>query len=135
MPPEIVDLNDYQVADWPTTPEGEERQRTETLLHYQTLLAHPLVEGLTWWDMVDGGWLNAPAGLVRQDLTAKPAYQALLGLIKGDWWLPPTPYVTDAEGYLRLDGFLGDYELSCEGARQAFKLAQAGPANLTVKLP
>ncbi|HEY6569920.1 MAG TPA: endo-1,4-beta-xylanase, partial [Candidatus Limnocylindrales bacterium] len=26
MPPEIVDLNDYQVADWPTTPEGEARQ-------------------------------------------------------------------------------------------------------------
>ncbi|MCL1801394.1 MAG: endo-1,4-beta-xylanase, partial [Promicromonosporaceae bacterium] len=26
MPPEIVDLNDYQVTEWPTTPEGEERQ-------------------------------------------------------------------------------------------------------------
>ena len=29
MPPEIVDLNDYQVTDWPTTPEGEERQARE----------------------------------------------------------------------------------------------------------
>jgi hypothetical protein len=30
MPPEIVDLNDYQVEKWPTTPE-EERQASETI--------------------------------------------------------------------------------------------------------
>ncbi|MDO9122377.1 MAG: endo-1,4-beta-xylanase, partial [Anaerolineaceae bacterium] len=61
MPPEIVDLNDYQVTDWPSTPEGEERQARETLQHYETLFAHPLVEGITWWDLQDGNWLNAPA--------------------------------------------------------------------------
>ena len=26
MPPDIVDLNDYQIAEWPSTPEGEARQ-------------------------------------------------------------------------------------------------------------
>lgn len=26
MPPEIEDLNDFKVEDWPTTPQGEERQ-------------------------------------------------------------------------------------------------------------
>lgn len=135
MPPEIVDLNDYQVSDWPSTPEGEERQRAETLLHYQTLLAHPLVQAITWWDMVDGGWLNAPAGLVRRDLTPKPAYQALFQLIKGDWWLPPTRLVTDAQGWVSLAGFLGEYELGVAGARQPFKLEAAGPASLTLRLP
>jgi hypothetical protein len=33
MPAEIVDLNDYQVPDWPSTPEGEERQADEIGLH------------------------------------------------------------------------------------------------------
>ena len=44
MPPEIVDLNDYQVTDWPTTPEGEARQADEVETHYRTLLGHPAVE-------------------------------------------------------------------------------------------
>ena len=30
MPPEIVDLNDYQVESWPSTPEGEARQADES---------------------------------------------------------------------------------------------------------
>src|ERR1051325_1395966 len=36
MPPEIVDLNDYQVADWPTTADGEERQGREAIPTYNT---------------------------------------------------------------------------------------------------
>ena len=61
MPPEIVDLNDYQVSDWPTTPDGEARQADEVEAHYSTLLAHPAVEAITWWGFPDGGWLNAPS--------------------------------------------------------------------------
>ena len=67
MPPEIVDLNDYVVDSWPSTQEGEERQAEEISLHYKTLFAHPLVESITYWNFVDGGWLGAPAGLLRKD--------------------------------------------------------------------
>ena len=67
MPPEIVDLNDYQVTDWPSTPAGEERQAQEVVLHYKTLLSRPAVQAITWWDLSDGGWLNAPAGLLHKD--------------------------------------------------------------------
>jgi len=31
MPPEIEDLNDYQVPEWKSTPEGEERQADEVV--------------------------------------------------------------------------------------------------------
>ena len=41
MPPEIVDLNDYQVDEWPSTPDGEARQADEIVRHYRTLLARP----------------------------------------------------------------------------------------------
>ena len=75
MPPEIVDLNDYQVSEWPTTPDGEARQADEVEAHYPTLLAHPAVEAITWWGFPDGGWLNAPSGLVRADGSPKPAYE------------------------------------------------------------
>ncbi len=47
MPTEIEDLNDYQLEEWPTTPEGEERQAREIAQHYKTLFEHPLVESIT----------------------------------------------------------------------------------------
>jgi GH35 family endo-1,4-beta-xylanase len=124
MPPEIVDLNDYQVNDWPTTPEGEQRQVRETVQHYQTLFAHPLVEGITWWDAVDGGWLNAPAGLIRKDGSSKPAYDELLKLIKGEWWIPPTRLTTDHDGKISFSVFWGEYELSHPDGGTTFQVTR-----------
>ncbi|CAN5289542.1 endo-1,4-beta-xylanase [soil metagenome] len=113
MPREIVDLNDYQVADWPSTPEGEARQADEIVRHYTTLVGHPAVESITYWGLTDdGAWLGAPAGLVRSDGTPKPAYTALRGLIKDDWWLGPTRARTDDEGRLGVEGFAGEYRVT-----------------------
>ena len=60
----------------------------------------------------DGAWLNAPGGLVRADGTPKPAYRALRGLIKDQWWLGPTKVRTDADGRLGVEGFVGDYRVT-----------------------
>jgi endo-1,4-beta-xylanase len=133
MPPEIVDLNDYQVSEWPSTPEGEERQAQEVVTHYKTLFSRPLVEGITWWDLSDGGWLNAPAGLLRQDHSPKPAYEELLKLVKGEWWLAPTKFVTDANGQFTLDGFLGEYGLSIGNRQAAFSLKEKGQTSVSIQ--
>jgi GH35 family endo-1,4-beta-xylanase len=109
MPPEIEDLNDWQVEEWPTTPAGEERQAREVVELYDTLFSHPLVEAITTWSIVDGKWLKAPAGLLRVDNSSKPSYDALLGKVKGDWWTK-TRVITDAQGYADITGFLGTYE-------------------------
>jgi GH35 family endo-1,4-beta-xylanase len=134
MPPEIVDLNDYQVEDWPTTPEGEERQAREVLLHYKTLFAHPLVTGITWWDFSDGKWLNAPSGLIRRDGSVKPAYKELLKLVKEEWWTPPARFTSNSEGKIDFQGFYGDYELSCAGKTIPFQLTQKKPDAFEIKL-
>jgi endo-1,4-beta-xylanase len=130
MPPEIEDLNDYQVEDWPSTPDGEERQACEAGIFYSTLFAHPLVAGITWWDLSDGAWLNAPAGLLRKDGSAKPVYDELLRLVKGEWWTSPQTLRTDREGKVRITGFLGEYQVSCEGSTQIFQLEKPGEVNL-----
>jgi GH35 family endo-1,4-beta-xylanase len=136
MPPDIVDLNDFQVTAWPTTPEGEIRQADEVVRHYRTLLSHPSVQAITYWGLSDGGWLGAPGGFVRADGTPKPSYEALHALIKGDWWLQPTTIVTDARGGLRFSGFLGDYEVSVAGRpATTFRLDQPGEAAVAVDLP
>ncbi|GAA4194774.1 endo-1,4-beta-xylanase [Gryllotalpicola kribbensis] len=127
MPAEIVDLNDYRIASWPSTPEGEARQADELARHYRSLVSHPQVASITYWGITDAGaWLGAPIGLVRADGSPKPGYDALHALIKGEWWLPATPVRTDADGRFRLRGFAGDYEVSAGGTspRSAICLSQ-----------
>lgn len=133
MPPEIVDLNDHQVDQWPSTPEGEARQADEIVRHYRTLLSHPSVQAITYWGLSDGGWLGAPGGFLRADGTPKPSYEALHALVKGEWWLPPTTMVTDAAGGLRLRGFLGEYEVRAAGRPPAsFRLDRPGETTVEV---
>ncbi|MBQ6506377.1 MAG: endo-1,4-beta-xylanase [Clostridia bacterium] len=117
MPPHIVDLNDWQVDSWPTTPEGEERQAREVTEMYTMLFTHPLVEAITTWDFHDGSWLKAPSGLVREDSSLKPAYEALQKLIHGTWETHET-LKTDAEGWVSFNGFRGGYHLRA-GAQEA----------------
>jgi endo-1,4-beta-xylanase len=134
MPPEYIDLNDYQVTEWPTTDVGESRQAEEIVRHYKTLLSHPAVKAMTYWDMADDGWLHAPSGFVRADYTPKPSFDAMKSLIKGAWWLSPTEMVTDAEGKLRFNGWLGDYEVTADGVMAGFALAESGAATVNVSL-
>ena len=122
MPPEIVDLNDYQVDDWPTTPDGETRQAEQAITHYKTLFAHPLVESITWWDSLDGGWLNSPAGLLRKDGSPKPAYDELMKLLKEEWWTAPIKLSTDENGQIQFSGFLGQHKLSYENKDYIFEV-------------
>jgi len=135
MPPEIEDLNDYQIPSWPSTPVGEERQADEIVRHYRTLLSHPSVQAITYWGFSDdGAWLGAPSGLVRADGTPKPAYDALRGLVKQQWWLSPTRVRTDDAGRVEVRGFLGDYRMRCDGRTASFAVAAPGPAVTTVRL-
>ena len=134
MPPEIIDLNDYQVSKWPSTADGEQRQAQEVVLHYKTLLAHPSVHAIIWWDLSDGGWLNAPAGLLRQDHSPKPAYDELLKLIKGEWWLSPIRKTTDTSGKFVFNGFLGEYELSLDHQKYTFSVQKKGENSISIIL-
>jgi hypothetical protein len=122
------------VDEWSSTPDGEQRQAQEVVLHYKTLLAHPDVQAITWWDLSDGGWLNAPAGLLRKDHSRKPAYDELLKLIKGEWWLSSTRMTTDASGKFLFNGFLGEYELSLEHQRCTFSVQEKGEASISINL-
>jgi endo-1,4-beta-xylanase len=122
MPPEIEDLNDYQIPEWPSTPEFEERQAKEVEEMYSILFKHPLVEAITTWSFSDdGAWLGAPAGFLRSDNSPKPSYEVLQKLIKGDWSTNVT-CKTDDNGMISFEGFLGDYDLVCGDKKVSFKL-------------
>ena len=121
MPPHIVDLNDWQVDEWPSTPEFEDRQAREIREMYSILFAHPLVEAITTWDFNDGFWLKAPSGFVHEDNSEKPSYYALQKLIHDDWETHET-LTTDGDGFLTFTGFKGEYVLQAAAGNATFSL-------------
>lgn len=121
MPPHIEDLNDWQVESWPTTPEGEERQARDVAEFYSILFAHSGVEAVTTWCAIDGRWLKAPAGILRQDNSEKPAYHVLKKLITEEWHTELRK-VSSQKGEFSLEGFRGVYELSARDMKVKFNL-------------
>ena len=131
MPPHIVDLNDWQVPEWPSTPEGEERQAREISEMYSILFSHPSVEAITTWDFNDGCWLKAPSGFVHEDNSEKPSFHALRGLIHGDWETHET-LMTDGDGYLSFSGFKGGYTVKTDAGSALFTLGKDLNEQLTL---
>jgi GH35 family endo-1,4-beta-xylanase len=118
--------------DWASTPAGEKQQAEQVAEFYRVLFSHPAVEAITWWDLSDyNSWMGAPAGLLRKDMSPKPAYDALKKLIKGDWWTGPLKLTTDDTGHVKFRGFLGDYQLRAGQSVAAFRLDHPGQAVVT----
>ena len=113
IPGYIEDLNDWQVEEWPSTEEGEERQAKEIEEMYTILFSHPLVEAITTWDFKDGAWLGAPSGFLRDDLSRKPSYKTLDRLINHEWSTDKI-VETDENGYVTFEAFKGDYQIECD---------------------
>lgn len=110
MPAHIVDLNDWQVPEWPTTPEGEARQAQNVEEMYRLLFENPLVQAITTWDYKDGAWLGAPSGFVRKDNSRKPSYEILKKLTHEEWWTD-TSVLTNDEGVATVEAFKGEYKI------------------------
>jgi GH35 family endo-1,4-beta-xylanase len=104
---------------WPSTPEGEAIQADYVENLYRVLFSHPRVEAITWWDLSDlNAWMGAPAGLLRADMSPKPAYERLKSLIKGQWWTKAQGK-TDKDGVYRTRAFLGSYRVTVSAGGQS----------------
>ncbi len=83
---------------------------------YRLWFSWPSVYRITYWNMVDGmgaGNEILESGLLRNDMTRKPAYHALWRLVHNDW---RTSLTTRAVGgKITFRGFKGRYRLSWRG--------------------
>jgi GH35 family endo-1,4-beta-xylanase len=123
---------------WTSTPEGEQRQARQTAEFYRVLFSHPDVEAITWWDFTDqNAWQGAPAGLVRDDMSPKPAYNELKKLIKGKWWTQLRATI-QPDGKVDFRGFYGTYEVSADTAGRkltgTFRLDKTAKQTIDIRL-
>ena len=104
---------------WETsTAEGEEAQAEAAAAFYTMLFAHPAVQAVTWWDFSDyQAWRKAPAGLLRSDMSPKPAYERLHQLLKREWWSRATAK-TDEMGSCHFRVFHGTHQVTAADAGQ-----------------
>ena len=109
----------YHDPNWKTTKIGEARQAKIVAELYTVIFSHPAVQAFTWFNLVDYGWLGAPGGLLHsKELTPKPAYEKLHGLIKGAWWTQAA-VETNGKGRCSVRAFYGDYAITARrGAAQ-----------------
>jgi GH35 family endo-1,4-beta-xylanase len=116
-----------EMPGWVSTPEGEAQQAMEVSELYSVLFAHPAVEAITWWDLSDqGSYRGIPVGLLRADLTPKPAFTALRELIRNHWWTDVTLYSGEG-GQTEFCGVRGDYRVAVGEATATFTLDQPPP--------
>ena len=115
---------DYTIGNpnfWISRPEDLEIQREYTEQLYTLLFSHPAVEAITWWDFPDRQWMDAPGGLITEDLKIKPVYDGLKELIKKRWW-------SNEEGRTNLSGcfasavYCGNYDITVKAGNQAVSL-------------
>lgn len=89
---------------------------------YKIWFSHKNVEQIMYWNLVDGYAAFAPqgdmtagenyyhGGLLRFDMTIKPAYYAIKNLFEKEWHTEET-LETDENGQISFRGFYGNYEI------------------------
>lgn len=102
---------------------------------YRTCFAHPAVEAISWWDFCDyGAWVPG-GGMLREDLSSKPVYDALHQLIREEWHTDIQGQ-TYASGSYHLKGFYGRYRVTVTYNGQTyeteFHLQKGVPAVLDI---
>lgn len=129
--------------------EDEQLQAELLRVFYSIWFSHPAMEAIIYWNLVDGyaygakpGDMNCGenvyrGGLLRFDLSPKPAYQVLYDLFHKEWHTDVT-LETDENGCCRLHGFYGEYalEIKADGKKIQRKIdfAKKGSGRIPVLL-
>ena len=117
----------------------EEFQAEMVRRFYPLWFSHKAMNGIIYWNLIDGYAVGAEkgdfskgenyyrGGLLRYDLSKKPAYDMIDELFNHRWRTEAI-IETDEKGKAILRGFYGDYELTIEGngvtKKQVFRLSE-----------
>ena len=130
--------SDGEVKGSPLTGSWDETKQAEYATRFYTVcFGHPAVDAITWWDLCDKAWVKG-GGLLREDLSPKPAYTALRRLIRHEW-MTKLSGTTDNRGNFRFRGFYGSYviRITVQGKtiKRTFHLRQHDRNEITIQYP
>ena len=144
-----LQITEVTIPAYSWEPEDEEIQAEILKNLYAIWFSHPAMEAIIYWNLVDGYAAWAPqgdmtsgenyyaGGLVRFDMTKKPAYYALRDLFTKTWHTE-TVTGTNDEGVAAFNGFFGKYdlEITVDGKtiRRGIHFAKDGVRHLVVRL-
>lgn len=125
-----LQITEVTIPAYSTGAEDEAIQAEIIRNLYRLWFSHPAMEGIVYWNLIDGFAAFAPqgdmtagenyyhGGLLRYDFTPKPAYYVIRDLFRKEWI---TELVTEAEdGEFQFKGFYGDYELKITSEGKEF---------------
>ncbi len=117
-----IQITEMTIPAYSCEPEDESIQAEIMKWLYSIWFSHPSVEAIMYWNLVDGYAAFAPqgdmtagenyyhGGLLRFDMSPKPAFYTVKNLFEKEWHTEET-LETDASGNLSFNGFYGDYEI------------------------
>jgi hypothetical protein len=98
-------------------PQSDEQRCARQLVELYTLcFAHRAVAGIFWHGLWDGE-LDVMAGLLRRDLSPRPAFRVLQKLIDVVWHTRAAGR-TDAAGMFSFRGFFGEYRVGVQAGER-----------------
>ncbi len=136
-----LQITEITIPAYSNEAEDEEIQAEILENLYKVWFSHPSVEQIIYWNLVDGyAYVPNPtpeiikstqgnmsvgeniyyAGLLRFDMSPKPAYFRLKELISNEW-NTSLELISDENGYVNFRGFFGDYEIEIEAPNGTIK--------------
>ena len=126
-----LEITEVTIPAYSWEAEDEEIQADIIEKMYSLWFSHPSVKHIIYWNLVDGYAAFAPrgdmtsgenyyhGGLMRFDMTKKPAYQRLYELINNVWHTEEK--ITAKGGKASFKGFFGNYELTIKCGNKIVK--------------
>ena len=117
-----IQITEMTIPAYSNETEDEEVQAEILKNLYSIYFSHPAMEAVIYWNLVDGYAAFAPlgdmaagenhffGGLMRFDMSKKPAYNVLHDLFTKQWHTEAET-ITDEGGNASLRGFYGDYDI------------------------
>ena len=128
-----LEITEVTIPAYTQDPEKEEEQADIIEKLYSLWFSHEKMEKIIYWNLVDGyaafteagnmeqGENYYRGGLLRFDMSEKPAFKRLKKLIK-EVWTTNEELTVDENGCVNFRGFYGEYEIIAAGNKAEVKL-------------
>ncbi len=142
-----IQITEMTIPAYSANADDEEVQAELLKNVYSVFFSHPAMEALIYWNLVDGYAAFAPqgdmtagenkyhGGLMRFDMSKKPAYHVLNDLFNNEWHTEAETG-TDDGGKASFRGFYGDYEVEvvADGKKTTHKITLSEKSNNIINI-